>query len=101
MIEDILDEEQIQLVEMHIRNGVPYNTIRQEFPHLGRKEIPVLVDYYKKRVQQIENKAELGFKDEPYYNEESVDELYPQYSWKDLSHHEKSWYNVRIRNKIK
>lgn len=98
-IEDILSEEEIESVTLMIRNNTPYNTIRADFKRLSRKEIPVFKAFYD-RVRKG-NYASFGFKDEAYYTTEDIDELYPQYNWKDLSHAEKSWYRIRVKNGIK
>ncbi len=98
-IEDILSKEEIQKVQIMVRSNAMYTSIRNEFKRLSREEITVFRDFYLKVKE--ENYVTFGFKDEPYYTTEDIDELYPQYKWKDLSHAEKSWYNVRVRNKIK
>lgn len=101
-IEDYLSEEEKQLVVDHIQIGATYQTIRSFFPHFDKKQATLFFDYYKRLRNELTSSGpEFGAKDEPYYKSEDYDELHPQYTWKDLSLAEKSWYNVRVKNKIK
>lgn len=100
MIESVLTEEEIKKVQEYVANDVPYNELRKEFPQLDKTGSTVVFQYYKKLKAEKSNGWELGFKNEPYYEGDAVDELYPQYSWKKLSKHEKDWYNVRRKRGI-
>lgn len=98
-IEDILTPEEIQIVKDHVKVDAPYNKVRQLFLKLDKHQASVFFEFYKKCKEC--DQTELGYKDAPYYTTEDIDEIYPQYSWKDLPHDEKAWYNIRKKNKRK
>ena len=98
-IEDILSEEEIEKVKIMVYNEAMYSSVRNEFKRLTRKEIAVFKDFYFSLKKK--SYSELGFKNESYYDTEDLDELYPQYTWEDLSHAEKSWYNIREKSNKK
>jgi hypothetical protein len=101
-IEDILSEEELQTVKEHAAIDAPYTLIREKFPRLTKFEVSVFFEYYKKlKENRIAGRASIGAKEEPYYTSEDIDEIYPKYSWRELSLDEKSWYNIRVKNNIK
>jgi hypothetical protein len=102
-IEDILSSEEIELVRQYAVDQAPYNEIRKHFPRFTRGETSFFSAYYadlKAKLKEV-GSISLGAKDVPYYGTEDVDEIYPQYSWKDLPFNEKSWYRFREKNNYK
>lgn len=98
-IEDILTPEEIQIVKDHAEVNAPYATVRELFPQLDKYQVAIFIEFYRKCKE--DDSVELGYKNGPYYTTEDIDEIYPQYTWKDLPHNEKAWYNVRKKNKNK
>lgn len=93
-IENILDAPQRTALRQMVENKVPYSKIRELYPRLSKNEIAIFYDYYLK----LKNNGTVSFgaKEAPYYTGESIDDLYPKYTWQELSIHEKEFYLARI-----
>jgi hypothetical protein len=100
------DLEQIKRIGKKVEKGTPIEEISKEFG-LSRDKVITRIEYYLKNFDSYGNFKllpeyynKIGSKTQAYYTEKEMLEGFPDYTWKNLTEHEKQFY-LNYEKKIK